>query len=171
MKLILEIFVCACEKAGIIRYANFNYDITDRKCDPDIILSEELTRIGIRPNETCHYAHSTSWRYETGKTVLTYLVWSTLDQLALFHTHILAPDISGLPCAADRLKPRPAEINEASVLSHGLRHLRFLIDRKDAVIFDTNFKDDIAATVGQLEPAVAGRISYDEILMKKPRFL
>ena len=43
MRLILEVFVCACDKGGIIRYAKFECDISDRKCDPDIILSEKLT--------------------------------------------------------------------------------------------------------------------------------
>ena len=158
MRLILEIFVCACDKGGIIRYTKFECDITDRKCDPDIILSEKLTETGFRPNDTCRYAHSTSWRYEAGKTVLTYLVWSTVDQLGLFPTNVLPQDKATIPSAADRLKPKPVEINETSVLSHGLRHFRFLMDQKEAAILDANFTDDIEATVGRLEPAVAGRI-------------
>jgi hypothetical protein len=158
MWLILEIFVCACDQFGILRYAKFECDITDRKCDPDIILSEKLTETGFRPNDTCHYAHSTSWRYEAGKTVLTYLVWSSIDQLGLFPTNVLPPKKATIPSAADRLKPKPVEINETSVLSHGLRHFRFLMDQKEATILATNFFDDIEATVVQLEPAVAGRI-------------
>lgn len=158
MRLILEIFVCACDKDGIIRYTKFECDITNRKCDPDIILFEKLTETGFRPNDTCRYAHSTSWRYEAGKTVLTYLVWSTVDQLELFPSNVLPPDKGTIPSAADRLKPKPVEINETSVLSHGLRHFRFLMDQKEAAILDANFTDDIEATVGRLAPAVAGRI-------------
>ena len=158
MRLILEIFVCACDKGGIIRYTKFECDISDRKCDPDIILFEKLTEIGLRANDTCRYGHSTSWRYKAGTTVLTYLVWSTLDQLELFPTNVLAPDKATIPYAAGRLNPKPVEINETAVLSHGLRHFRFLMDQKDATILDANIADDIEASVGRLEPAVAGRI-------------
>ncbi|MGQ9671442.1 MAG: hypothetical protein ACUVWY_14975 [Desulfosoma sp.] len=94
----------------------------------------------------------------TGKTVLTYLVWSTVDQLGLFPTNILPQDKATIPSAAQRLKLKPYEINETSLLSHGVRHFRFLKDQKEATILDANLTDDIEATVGRLEPAVAGQI-------------
>jgi hypothetical protein len=159
MELILEIFVCACESAGKIRYATFEFDITDRRDDPDLILSEELTQIGLQADDARCYAHSTSWRYEPGKTVITYLVWSTLQQLSLFQTRVIDPSRVKLPCAAGRMKPRPIVISEESVLSHGLRHFRFLLDQQDTATFDTSFSEEIVATIGQLEPAVAGRIN------------
>jgi hypothetical protein len=159
MELILEIFVCACEKAGKIRYVTFQHDITDRGCDPNIILSEELGKIGLYPENTCQYAHSTSWRYDSGRTVITYLVWSKLRHLSLFETRVLAPAGNESTCSGDCLKPRSNEINEVSVLSHGLRHFRFLIDQKGPAVFGNGFTEELLSAIGSLEPAMAGRIN------------
>lgn len=159
MELILEIFVCACEQNQKIRYVTFQHDITDRRCDPSMILAEELSKIGLDPDDTCHYAHSTSWRYDSGRTVITYLVWSTLHHLSLFETRALTPDTHESADSGDCLKPRCVEINETSVLAHGLRHFRYLIDQKGPAIFDNGFPEDILSTIGRLEPALAGRIN------------
>lgn len=160
MTLILEIFVCACESGGRVRYAVFRFDITDRRCDPDQIVSEKLLDTGLRAEDACCFAHSTSWRYEAGKTLITYLVWSTRCHVAQLQTRVLDPGSVALPAAAGRLQPRPVDITEESVLVHGLQHFCFLLQNRQAASFGgTHFSEDLLAVIDHLAPAVAGRFS------------
>jgi hypothetical protein len=160
MKLFLEIFLCAEAPGRNVRYTCLQVEITDRRCDPDVVLGEVLAGIGLQADQAGCCAHSTSWRYEPGRTVLTYLVWMGIQDLPAIETHVLAPERVEPPNASGPLRPRPTEIKEEHVLAHGLRHLRFLADHPTnaAAMVGSTFMEKGGTLLRQLEPAVAGRI-------------
>ncbi len=75
MQLILEAFIWTLESEDAIRYHRLQVDITQSVLDPDIVLNDQLNRLGLIEPMAARYIHSTSWRYEVGRTLLTYLVW------------------------------------------------------------------------------------------------
>ena len=88
--------------------------------------------------------HSTSWRYEHGTLVLTYLAYS--DELPF----------DGLP----HVLPREAEAvgtGVASVVAHAIRHLAFL-SRQEPEKYARAISPETLGHLAQIDPVVAGRI-------------
>ena len=101
--------------------------------------------------------HSTSWRWEPeGRIVLTYLAWAKEGSLGAGARPLprLAP-----PMPTDPLHPRPAEIRELDPLSHGLRHLAFLLRTSRNGAVATAIGPRSAAALAKLEPDVAGELA------------
>lgn len=77
-------------------------------------------------------AHSTSWRYEEGRVILTYIV------VVEPPTHLAPDSLVAIPVAratiarGEAMAPPPA-IGVAAVLEHALRHLAWLV-KDDAAI-------------------------------------
>lgn len=127
MNLVMELFVCAYEAEEKILYHHFQVDITHHQNDPNAILAQALLENGVDFEHTAFYIHSTSWRYEDGNTILTYLVWVPAWVIADVPFEVIIPRMvefsrrSGLICPV-RKKKTPED-----VLVHGLRYLRFLL--------------------------------------------
>jgi hypothetical protein len=88
--------------------------------------------------------HSTSWRYEHGTLVLTYLAYS--DELP-FDT---------LP----QVLPRETEAvgtSVASVVAHAIRHLAFL-SRQEPENYARAISPETLGHLARIDPVVAGRI-------------
>ena len=120
----VEVFaVSPSEEGETLRYVRRIAGLSNRTTDPDAA-ARELTR-GIGEPAILH---STSWRWEKdGTIVLTYLAYC---ESAKFHgTGPVELRWANLarPAATDPQRPRPSEIREVDVVSHGLRHLSFLI--------------------------------------------
>lgn len=114
---------------------------------------------GIDPDETARSAaarrfpdiplrrvvvHSTSWRYEHGTLVLTYLAYS--DELPF----------DALP----RVLPRGTEAvgsGVAAVVAHAIRHLAFLC-RQEPEKYARAISPETGGHLSRIEPEVAGRI-------------
>ena len=158
MKLFLEIFLWALEKAETVRFFHQQTDITESQKDPDAVIKDQLEQLGMINGKGARYAHSTSWRYEDGRTLLTYLVWvdghlfGNLPSRRLFIPSVACPNSRG------PLSPRPESICEAQVLVHGLRHLRYLVfDQKDMVAAELLECRQTCSLLHLLEPALSGR--------------
>jgi hypothetical protein len=158
MKLFLEMFLWTLEKAETVRFFHLQTDITESRTDPDAVMKNQLERLGMINGNGARYAHSTSWRYENGRTLLTYLVW--VDGHKLEHLRSRRLFLPSVACPPSRgpLCPRPESICEAQVLVHGLRHLRYLaLDQEDVVAAKLLECRQTYNLLHSLEPALSGR--------------
>lgn len=158
MKLFLEMFLWALENADTVRFFHLQTDITDSQKDPDALMSHQLGQLGLIDGGGARYAHSTSWRYDSGRTLLTYLVWADRQKLEnLPSKRLFIPSVA-CPASRGPLSPRPDTICEAQVLVHGLRHLRYLaLDQEDVVATKLLRCRQTRGLLHSLEPALSGR--------------
>jgi hypothetical protein len=160
VKLVLEFFLCARQDKGAVCFHHCQADITGSHADPDAIMRAELARRGLVNGHSARYAHSTSWRYEDGRTLLTYLVWVDPGILQKLPTSRLPLVPAEAPRSSGPLAPRPDALRKKDVLMHALSHLRYLIvERKDAWVAETVGGRDTCDLLCRLEPALAGRIA------------
>jgi hypothetical protein len=160
VKLVLELFLCARHDKDAVCFHHCQTDITGSHADPDAIMRAELTRLGLVNGHSARYAHSTSWRYEDGRTLLTYLVWVDPGVLRGLRTSRLSLVQMDAPRSSGPLAPRPVTLRKDDVLMHALRHLRYLIvERKNAGIAETVGGRATCDLLHCLEPALAGRIT------------
>ncbi len=158
MKLFLEMFLWALENAETVRFFNLHTDITESQQDPDAVMKEQLEQLGMINDNDARYAHSTSWRYENGRKLLTYLVWVDGNLLGNLPSRRLFIPSVACPPSRGPLSPRPESISEAHVLVHGLRHLRYLVfDQKDVVAAKLLECRQTCGLLYSLEPALSGR--------------
>lgn len=159
MRLMLELFICTHQAGETVSYHRLCRDISDRREDPDGIVIQLLQDTGIDSRNNTAWSHSTSWRYEGGHTILTYIVWGSVRLLNGLPTRCLVVPTAA-PQAAGPLAPRPRRIREEDVLVHGLRHLHFLVCHKEEPPAVNAMADVQAmAFIQRLSPAMAGRLS------------
>jgi hypothetical protein len=131
MKLSLEIMVASLADSSTVRYFVVREDITGWECDPDKIALELLDSPELDfPEEVKNncFVHSTSWRFEPRQTiVLTYLVYSDLLLFRKNPGKLLSLHDTAISSSNHLHIPRPPEITETHVLSHGIRHLSQLV--------------------------------------------
>jgi hypothetical protein len=123
------------------------------------LVGRQACAMGIDPDETARAAttrlfpavplrrvvvHSTSWRYEHGNLVLTYLAYS--DELPF----------DGLPEVLPR-EARAVGAGIASVAAHAIRHLAFLV-RQEPETYARAISSETLAHLARIDPEVAGRI-------------
>jgi hypothetical protein len=120
----LEVFVVSSSTGSrTIRYAKRVSSLSKRTADPDAAARELASGIA-----TPAILHSTSWRWEKdGTVVLTYMAYCEHAEFRGVEPVQLPWDQLEAPRATDPRHPRPAEIREEDVVSHGLRHLSFLV--------------------------------------------
>ncbi|MGD9367413.1 MAG: hypothetical protein PVH87_17065 [Desulfobacteraceae bacterium] len=158
MKLFLEMFLWTLEKAETVRFFHLQTDITESPRDPDAVMKDQMELLGMINGKGARYAHSTSWRYEDGRTLLTYLVWVHGHELENLPTRQLFIPSVTCPTSRGPLSPRPESICEAHVLVHGLRHLRYLaLDQEDVVAAELLECRQTCIFLHSLEPALSGR--------------
>jgi hypothetical protein len=158
MKLFLEMFLWALEIADTVRFFHLLTDISESQKDPDALMNNQLEQLGLIDGEGARYAHSTSWRYENGRTLLTYLVWVDGHKLENLPSKRLFIPAVACPTSRGPLSPRPDTIDEAQVLVHGLRHLRYLaLDQEDGVAAKLLECRRTRGLLHSLKPALSGR--------------
>jgi hypothetical protein len=159
----LEVFVVG-PAAGdeTIRYVRRITSLSSRTADPDAVARELASGIA-----TPAILHSTSWRWEKdGTIVLTYLAYC---ENAEFHgvEPVQLPWGNLMPSlVTDPQHPRPAEIREEDVLSHGLRYLSFLVryarDGRLAGALSPRSRTFFAALCGQLAGRLDAARTFEE---------
>ena len=159
MKIIMELFVCAFEAEEKILYHHFQVDITHRESDPDAVLAQALAENGIDLEQAACYVHSTSWRYDAGSTILTYLAWVPAWVITDVPNEVIIPRMveysrtTGIESACSR-KPTLQD-----VLIHGLRYFRFLLfECKDPRVSKAVHAANAIRFFRSLPPELAGRI-------------
>ena len=119
----LELFTVNLLEGEAVAYGRRVADLSQKSADPDIV-ARSLFPSGCTPA----ILHSTSWHWEKdGTLILTYLAFSEDSNCLGAEPSLLAWNEFFPPQSTDPRKPRPGEIHEQDVLSHGIRHLTFLV--------------------------------------------
>lgn len=159
----LEVFIVSpAVGSQTIRYVRRATDLSKRTSDPDAVARELASSIA-----TPAILHSTSWRWEKdGTIVLTYLAYCEHAEFRGVEPVQLGWDRLAPPAATDPQHPRPAEIREEDVVSHGLRHLSFLVryarDGRLAAALSPHSLTFFRAMCGQLAGRLEAARDFEE---------
>lgn len=145
----------------IIKYYRGISDITETNEDPDhvvmqVALKEMHGNTNLLPE---HFViHSTSWRFERGGIVLTYIVYS--ESFGFMNKPMKTLKLSDLEIAVGESikKPRPAIIEEINVISHAIRHLSFLVQHDSEEKYAKAIDKESTALLKQVYTSLAGRV-------------
>lgn len=109
-------------------------------------IHSDSLRLGWRPNHeagdivvaaceryglTPILAHSTSWRFESGRVVLTYI--AAVEPPAVLNEHLTEEPVVRADLARGSAFAPPPEIGTAQVVEHACRHLAWLIQDDEEV--------------------------------------
>jgi hypothetical protein len=153
----LELFLVSPAADKTVAYGRFSADLSKDNTAPDTV-----ARGLVSPKCDPAILHSTSWRWEkNGALVLTYLAFSEDPKCGSAEPSRLAWSELVTPQSTDPQIPRPAEIREQDVLSHGIRHITFLVrysaDRRIAEVLSPRslafFQSMCAQLAGRYETA------------------
>jgi hypothetical protein len=129
------------------------FDLGRSRSDPDDSAKAFADRRLGEP-DALRVVHSTSWRYERGGIVLSYLVYS--DRLA-FRGRSRRVRLDSLPSPEE--PARDARDRDRAVASHALRHLAFLVAQQPKE-FEAKLSPKTRRALRKLRPAAAGRVRH-----------
>ena len=142
-----------------ILYKKVELDITNKSDNPDdlVLLLVQKHTTGIIEKSRL-ISHSTSWRYvPAGSTIITYIVYSDdFDLSATDSTRLAISDIKIIE-SGDPTRPAPKEIPIESVVSHGIRHLSFLVTNNPSV-YNSTINPNTLLRFKEIDTALAGKI-------------
>lgn len=158
MQHLLEIFLTQFVDHRVV-YHRLELDITHLSDNPDelVLLAVQKYSPKIISKQRI-ISHSTSWRYVPGgQTVITYLVYSDDFDFSGQNTSTL--DISALSIleSGDAAKPAPANIQIENVISHGIRHLAFLVVHNPS-LYSQVVNQPSLALFQDIDQSLAGKI-------------
>lgn len=158
MKIYLEVFLTKIE-GDLVVYKPVIIDITDKTENPD-----ETVLQCVQDNAVTHEAfaqhkivsHSTSWHYDVdGSCKLTYVVYSDLLAMDEGNSKILKVKDIDVAVSQDLTHPRPKELNEKQVISHGLRHISHLV-KENSSAYKEVLSESTMATLLDIQAELAG---------------
>jgi hypothetical protein len=123
---VVEVFLVTFE-AETVQYQRLVRELGAPANDPDAAVRLALDKVPAGQRTSLY--HSTSWHFQPpNQVVLTYLACTqgVLDPKSA--RRIPIGDLPGV-APVDPKKPRPDNLDELQVLSHGLRHLAYLLRR------------------------------------------
>jgi hypothetical protein len=135
-----------------LRFQIARFELRSRR-DPDESAREFADARRGEP-DALRVVHSTSWRYEGGGIVLSYLVYS--DRL-VFRGRSRLARLEALPSPEE--PARDARDRDRAVASHALRHLAFLV-AQDPNEFEAKLSPATRRALRRLRPAAAGRVRH-----------
>jgi hypothetical protein len=136
-----------------LRFQVARFDLERSRRDPDMSVREFADgRLGAP--DALRVVHSTSWRYERGRIVLSYLVYS--DRLAPPGRSRRAR-LDALPSPEE--PARETRDRDRAVASHALRHLAFLV-AQDPYEYRPKLSVETIRALRPLRPAAAGRVRH-----------
>ena len=135
-----------------LRFQLARFELRSRT-DPDES-AREFTDARLGEPDALRVVHSTSWRYERGGIVLSYLVYS--DRL-VFRGRSRLARLDALP--SPEQPARDARDEGRAVASHALRHLAFLV-AQDPKKFEAKLSPATRRALRRLTPAAAGRVRH-----------
>jgi hypothetical protein len=138
---------------GALRFQVARFDLGRRRGDPDRVVRAFADRRLPAP-DALRVVHSTSWRYERGAVVLSYLVYS--DRLP-FRGRVRRARLDSLP-PAEHASGGDGN-REREVASHALRHLAFLVAQEPRE-YAAKLSVGTRSALRRLRPAAAGRVRH-----------
>lgn len=154
----LEIFLTKIVDTDIL-YKQVKIDITDKTENPDdlvLLAVQKYNQVIIEKSRLI--SHSTSWRYvEGGETIITYIVYS--DDFDFDASTALSLPIEEIQIieSGDTARPAPKEIPVTSVVSHGVRHLAFLVSNSPS-IYQVALSPNTVLRFKEIDTTLAGKI-------------
>ena len=136
-----------------LRFQVARFDLSRSRTDPDDSARDFAER-RLGEADALRVVHSTSWRYERGGIVLSYLVYS--DRL-VFRGRTRVGRLEALPSPEE--PARDARDRDRAVASHALRHLAFLV-AEDPKEFEAKLSAATRRGLRRLRPAAAGRVRH-----------
>lgn len=160
MKTILEIFYIRVVGKNI-RYQRKATDLTRRGGDPDAMIQSmirEKRRAESGEVEAQEFVvHSTSWRYERGRIVLTYAAYS--DELEFRKGSFKILPLKRLRTIQKKShEPRSQTELQNKIVSHAMRHIAFLIQSGDDENFSSALTSETAKIFKQIWVTLAGEV-------------
>lgn len=160
MKTILEIFYIRIVGRNI-HYQRKAADLSKRGGDPDAMIQSlihEKRRANSGKVERQEFlVHSTSWRYERNKIMLTYAAYS--DELEFNKGTFRSLSLKKLRTIQKRShKPRSQTELQNKVVSHAMRHIAFLIQAGDQENFTSALTPETANVFKRIWGALAGQV-------------
>jgi hypothetical protein len=163
MKNILEIYFVSRVSDGF-HWLRREIDISQEQQDPDSIVTDYLYYFFADSNvitqKDRYILHSTSWRYtEPRSIVLTYIVYADSFNFSHLQPGFLSQQELEIAESSNPKVPRPTKrILPEQVLSHGIRHIAFLISKDEKSVFQRVVSHDTKVYFEQLHKELAGRI-------------
>ena len=158
MSYFLEVILTKIEGEEIL-YKKVELDITNKADNPDdlvLLLVQKHTADIIEKSRLI--SHSTSCRYVApGSTIITYIVYSDDFDLTSAKADTLAISDIKIVESGDPTRPAPKEIPIASVVSHGIRHLSFLVTNNPSV-YNGTINSNTLLRFKEIDAALAGKI-------------
>lgn len=154
----LEIFLTKIVDTDIL-YKQVKIDITDKTENPDDLVLLAVQKYNNEIIERSRLiSHSTSWRYvEGGETIITYIVYSDDFDFDSSTAQALAIEDIKILDSGDVARPAPKIIPLASVVSHGIRHLAFLVSNNPSV-YQVVLTPNTILRFKEIDSALAGKI-------------
>ncbi|MBA4373587.1 MAG: hypothetical protein C0402_12105 [Thermodesulfovibrio sp.] len=158
----LEIFIASFDENAAVRYSRIVIDISEDVRNPDEIVKEEIRKPSqCTPQIVCsrYISHSTSWRYEAdGSIYLTYLVFSDHADFTYVSSDTLQIHDMQIPPAASAENPRPNDIKEEHVISHGMRHLSHLVNESKQEMYRSALSNKSLSLFARIGALLAGKL-------------
>lgn len=163
MKLELELFLVRCIPEGF-HYLQKKLSISQENRDPDSVAAEYLEFLfadnRLLTEKDRYILHSTSWRYEQpAQLVLTYLAYSDLFSFESMNPGLLRLSELSVAHSENAHIPRPRRILPKDVLSHGIRHIAFLLENEPTGVMRAVVDTDSLEVFATIKPTLAGRIA------------
>jgi hypothetical protein len=161
MKTFLEIYYLRV-MGKRVRYQRKQANLSRRGGNPDALirsLIQEKRRMNSGEVEEKEFVvHSTSWRYERPeKIILTYVAYS--DELDFKRGKSHALSLQRLrTITKNSKKPASKDELERKVVSHGMRHIAFLIQTGDQNEFKSALKPETVKVFEKLWVSLAGKV-------------
>lgn len=155
MRINLEIIRCKIELDKIY-YSIEKVDCTNTSSDPDGMVLGIVKKGGVLEN---FIIHSTSWRYENPDLVtLTYIVYIENYSSLVDVTQTKTLSVSAMEIAFSKSHdtPRPNQIEEQHVVSHGIRHFSLLLKLGDKEQFKRVLSEKEINMLENLSPTLSG---------------
>lgn len=158
MRYFLEVLLTKIVDTDIL-YKQVKTDITDKTENPDdlvLLVVQKHNNAIIEKNRLI--SHSTSWRYVAGgETIITYVVYS--DDFDFIEQEAVSLPIEQMYIAesGDAARPGPKEIPLESVISHGVRHLAYLVTNNPSV-YAVVLNPNTLLRFKEIDTALAGKI-------------
>jgi hypothetical protein len=136
-----------------LRFQVARLDLERSRRDPDTSV-REFADARLGEPDALRVVHSTSWRYERGRIILSYLVYS--DRLAA-PGRLRRARLDALPSPEE--PARDARDRDRAVAAHALRHLAFLV-AQDPDEYRAKLTAGTLRALRRLKPAAAGRVRH-----------
>ncbi|GAA1642349.1 hypothetical protein GCM10009828_083800 [Actinoplanes couchii] len=135
-----------------MRGARLTYRVSEHRLDGDVHPDEVARRLA--GSGQVDVLHSTSWRFEAGRIVLTYVALPDPDP----HDATDLDPATGIVSGDDPLSPSPAHVERTAVAAHACRHLAFLRHTDPLVAGAALRQPRLWALLDGFRPTVAGAL-------------